>query len=103
MKANEIITPLQDLMINKMILETLLTKGKITIEEAQFMNELIENVVTRVFESKLNEIEEAINQKQSSNNKAIEETNEAEAKTEAENKVKVELDESTMIKLFLKK
>jgi len=103
MKANEIITPLQDLMINKMILETLLTKGKITIEEAQFMNELIENVVTRVFESKLNEIEEAINQKQSSNNKAIEETNEAEAKTEAENKAKVELDESTMIKLFLKK
>jgi len=94
MNAKTVVMPLQDMMVNKMILETLLTKGKVTIEEAYFMNELIENVITKVFESEIKQIEETLNT--STQQQTIEEN----SKT---NQEKAELDESTMINLFLKK
>ena len=103
MNIKNIITPVQDDMVNQLILENLLTKGNVNIEEAMFMNELIENIATRVFYPEVKQIEESFNQELSK----LQSLNEANYQINYQNNIEqtkpVELNESTMVKLFLKK
>jgi hypothetical protein len=93
-----LIRPVQDEMINKIILENLLTKGKVTIEEAKFANELVENVLTKLFSNDLKTLEEALVY---ANQQPIIE-NQTNVKPEF-NSEKTELNENDYINLFLKK
>ena len=93
-KLNEtLIAPVQDSMVNELIIENLLTKGKVTIEEAQFFNTLLENVLNKIFKPTIKQIEETIKLN----------TNSAGDATTSSTNEKVELNESNLIKLFLKK
>jgi len=94
----KLIRPVQDEMINKIILENLLTKGKVTIEEAKFANELVENVLIKLFANDLKTLEETLIY---ANQQPMIE-NQTNVKPEI-NSEKTELNENDYINLFLKK
>jgi len=97
MKVKNIVAPIQDNMVNQLILENLLTKGSVNIEEAMFMNELVENIITKVFYPEIKQIEESFNQELAKLQR-LNETNH-----QVSTKQLTELNESNMVKLFLKK
>ena len=94
----KLIRPVQDEMINKIILENLLTKGKVTIVEAKFANELVENVLIKLFANDLKTLEETLIY---ANQQPMIE-NQTNVKPEI-NSEKTELNENDYINLFLKK
>ena len=94
----KLIRPVQDEMINKIILENLLTKGKVTIVEAKFANELVENVLIKLFANDLKTLEETL--VYANQQPMIE--NQTNVKPEI-NSEKTELNENDYINLFLKK
>ena len=58
---NTVLSPVKENMINNLIIENLLKNGKVTIEEAQFANELVSQIVDKSFASDLNNLNESIN------------------------------------------
>ena len=95
MQTHEAIRPIQDEMLNKIILENLLTKGKVTIEEAKFANDLLGNILTKTFSNDLKALNESTASTASTASQDLKESTFKETSKE--------LNESDFINLFLKK
>ena len=105
-----LIRPIQDEMLNKIILENLLTNGKVTLEESKFASDLVENVLTKSFQNDLKTLEESFIAREqilAQNTKYREIQENVIAQNPIQNPIqnvqKEELNESSFIKMFIKK
>ena len=58
---NTILSPVKEKMVNNLIIENLLKNGNVTIDEAQFANELVSQIVDKSLTNDLNNLNESIN------------------------------------------